>query len=174
MKFNIYLLEFALFSLMRKGAKTLFVFFILTFLIFLLASVLFISDAIKHELNVSIEHLPELTLQRLQAGKQINVPLKRVEPLLEIEGVASVIPRVWGYYYFKVAGVNFSVVGIDAFEQSYKESLQNVVDAYDVKALEKEGGMIVGAGVKKILVENYYQDFFNSRMVATAPLASEG
>ena len=161
MKFNIYLLEFALFSLMRKGTKTLFVFFILTFLIFLLASVLFISDAIKHELNVSIEHLPELTLQRLQAGKQINVPLKRVEPLLEIEGVASVIPRVWGYYYFKVAGVNFSVVGIDAFEQSYKASLQNVVDAYDVKALEKEGGMIVGAGVKKILEENYYQDFFN-------------
>ena len=75
MKFNIYLLEFALFSLMRKGAKTLFVFFILTFLIFLLASVLFISDAIKHELNVSIVHLPELTLQRLHAGKQINVPL---------------------------------------------------------------------------------------------------
>ncbi|MBN1839331.1 MAG: FtsX-like permease family protein [Campylobacterales bacterium] len=161
MKFNLYLLEFALFSLIRKGAKTLFVFLILTFLIFLLASVLFISDAIKHELNVSVAHLPELTLQRLQAGKQVNVPLKRVEPLLEIEGVASVIPRVWGYYYFKVAGVNFSVVGIDAFEQSYKESLQKVVDAYDVKALEKESGMIVGAGVKKILEENYYQDFFN-------------
>ncbi|AFL69640.1 ABC transporter permease [Sulfurospirillum barnesii] len=161
MKFNVYLLQFSLSSLMRKGAKTLFVFLLLTFLIFLLSSVLFISDAMKQELNGTLQSLPDITLQRLQAGKQINVPLNRVDALLEIEGVSAVIPRIWGYYYFKPAGVNFSVVGIDAFEQSYKESLQKIVDTHDVKALEKEDGMLVGKGVQKLLQSYHYQDFFN-------------
>ncbi len=161
MKFNVYLLEFALFSLLRKGGKSVFVFILLTFLIFLLSSVLFIADGIKVELNATLKTLPDITLQRLQAGKVVNTPLSRVEALLDIEGVSAVMPRVWGYYYFKPAGVNFSVVGIDDFTPIYTEGLQKIVDEHDVKALEKEEGMLVGVGVKEVLQAFHYEDFFN-------------
>lgn len=159
--FNLHLLEFSLFSLIRRGTKNSFIFVIFTGLIFLLSSVLFISEAIKHELNSVVEGLPEITLQRLQAGRQVNTPIERAEALLDIEGVQSALPRIWGYYYFKSAGVNFSVVGIDAFEESYKHSLTTLIEHTDIKTLEKAGGMLVGKGVKAVLEENHYQDFFN-------------
>lgn len=159
-KINFLLLEYALSALLRRGAKNSFIFFIFTTLIFLLSSVLLISDAIKLELNRHVEALPEITLQRFIAGKQSDVPVSRVEDLLSIDGVKSAMPRVWGYYYFEVGGVNFSVMGIDAFEVQYKESLQKIVDTIDFNALSKNDGMIVGSGVKKVLSKNYYEDFF--------------
>ena len=160
-KFNFLLLEYAINALLRRGKKNIFILFIFTVLIFLLSSVLFISDSIKLELNSVVKSLPEITLQRFIAGKQSDVPSSRAEELLVIEGVQNATPRVWGYYYFKAAGVNFSVVGIDTFEEQYKESLQTVVNQIDFNLIEKNGAMIVGEGVKKVLEENYYKDFFN-------------
>lgn len=158
---NFLLLDYAIRSLMRRFGKSFFIFFILSLLIFVLASVLMIADAIKLELNTTLKTLPQITLQRFIAGKQSDVPLERVEALLDIEGVTAITPRVWGYYYFKPAGVNFSIVGIDAYEEQYSKTLSNLTQHFDIKLLEKENGMIIGEGVKKILRENYYTDFFN-------------
>jgi len=160
-KMNFLLLDYAIRSLMRRFNKNFFIFLILSVLIFLLASVLMIADAIKLELNSTLKTLPQITLQRFIAGKQSDVPIERVEALLDIEGIRSMTPRLWGYYYFKPAGVNFSVVGIDAYEEQYSSTLSKVVQKFDIKLLEKENGMIVGEGVKKVLSENYYADFFN-------------
>ena len=151
---NFLLLDYAIRSLMRRFGKSFFIFFILSLLIFVLASVLMIADAIKLELNTTLKTLPQITLQRFIAGKQSDVPLERVEALLDIEGVTAITPRVWGYYYFKPAGVNFSIVGIDAYEEQYSKTLSNLTQHFDIKLLEKENGMIIGEGVKKILREN--------------------
>lgn len=120
-----------------------------------------IADAIKLELNTTLKTLPQITLQRFIAGKQSDVPLERVDALLDIEGITAVTPRVWGYYYFKPAGVNFSIVGVDAYEEQYSATLSTLTQRFDIKLLEKENGMIIGEGVQKILSENYYTDFFN-------------
>ena len=160
-KMNFLLLDYAIRSLMRRFGKSFFIFLILSLLIFLLASVLMIADSIKLELNSTLKTLPQITLQRFQAGKQSNVPIERVDALLDIEGISAITPRVWGYYYFKPAGVNFAVVGIDAYEEQYSKTLSTLVQNVDMKRLEKENGMIVGEGVKKVLAENYYDGFFN-------------
>ena len=160
-KINFLLLDYAIRSLMRRLSKSFFIFLILSLLIFLLASILMIADSIKLELNSTLKTLPQITLQRFQAGKQIDVPVARVDALLDIEGISAITPRVWGYYYFKPAGVNFSIVGIDAYEEQYSSTLSQLVQTFDMKQLEKENGMIVGEGVKKVLEENYYTDFFN-------------
>lgn len=97
---NFLLLDYAIRSLMRRFGKSFFIFFILSLLIFVLASVLMIADAIKLELNTTLKTLPQITLQRFIAGKQSDVPLERVEALLDIEGVTAITPRVWGYYYY--------------------------------------------------------------------------
>jgi len=158
-KINHYLIGFAISSLMRRGAKSFFTVFIFTALIFLLASILFISNSIKEELFMTLKSLPQITVQKLQAGRHTNIDIKRVNELLKLGGVQSAVPRVWGYYYFERAGVNFSVVGIDSFDKQYKESFKDVVDNNDFDTLKD--AMIVGEGVKKTLNENYYKKFFN-------------
>jgi len=100
-------------------------------------------------------------VQRLQAGRAINIPLGRIDRLLSIDGVKAVTPRVWGYYYFANAGVNFSVVGIDSFEEQYRELYSKICDKFDFDKLKKDSGMLVGVGVKKILQKSYYSDYFN-------------
>ncbi len=160
-KFNLLLLEFALGSLYRRKIQSFGTFFVFMALVWLLSSVLFISDGIKKELFTSLESLPQMTLQKIRAGKQIDIDVAMAEKLLEIQGVSHATPRVWGYYYFKQAGVNFTVIGLDRFGEQYTHSLQELVDGLDMKALEKEDGMVIGRGVKKVLEENYYTSFFN-------------
>lgn len=158
---NFSLLDYAIRSLMRRFGKSFFIFLILSLLIFLLSSVLMIADAIKLELNTTLKTLPQITLQRFIAGKQSDIPVERVDSLLDIEGISAVTPRVWGYYYFKPAGVNFSIVGIDAYEEQYSPTLTLITQNFDMKLLSTQESMIVGEGVQKILAENYYTDFFN-------------
>ncbi|MDD3462598.1 MAG: FtsX-like permease family protein [Sulfurospirillaceae bacterium] len=160
-KINIFLMEYAINSLLRRGGKNIFILLIFTLLVFLLSSALFISESIKLELNSVVKQLPQITLQRFQAGRQVDVPTSRVDKLILIEGIQSVVPRVWGYYYFKVAGVNFSVVGVDVFEEQYTKQLQDIIDKTDIAVFKQDNSMLIGAGVKGVLDENYYKDFFN-------------
>ncbi len=161
MKINHFLIGFAINSLFRRGAKSFFTIFIFTSLIFLLSSILFISNSIKEELFITLKSLPQITVQKLQAGRHTNIEISKVDELLKLNGVQSAIPRVWGYYYFEKAGVNFSVVGIDSFDKQYKKNFEKIVKDFDFDELLKNNSMIIGEGVDKVLRENYYQGLFN-------------
>ncbi len=164
-KINLYLIEYAINSLLRQKLKNSFILIIFTLLISLLASIFFISNSIKHELNSTLKSLPEITVQKLKAGRHYDININLVDEIINIAGVEDAIARVWGYYYFENSGVNFSVIGIDEFENQYKESLNKIIkDNAFSKAYDKnsnEDFMIVGSGVKKILDENYYKEYFN-------------
>ena len=160
-KFNTFLFDFSVLSIFRRGSKNIFIFFVFTLLIFLLSSVLFISNSIKSELDTTLNELPDITVQKLEAGRAVNMPLSRINKLLAIEGVKAVVPRVWGYYYFANAGVNFSVVGIDSFEDQYRDLYTKLCKKFDFDTLKSGSGMLVGSGVKKILNNNFYSGYFN-------------
>ena len=161
MKINNYLIEYALNSLFRTKAKNIFIIIIFTFLIALISSIFFISNSIKHELNSTVDKLPAITIQKQVAGRVVDIETSRVDSILAIAGVEDVIPRVWGYYYFENAGVNFSIVGIDNYESQYTESLSKITeDSLKTDILDSES-MLVGSGVKKILGQNYYNEYFN-------------
>jgi len=161
LKINHYLIGFAISSLFRRGGKSFFTIFIFTSLIFLLSSILFISNSIKEELFITLKSLPQITVQKLQAGRHTNIEISKIDKLLKLNGIQSAIPRTWGYYYFEKAGVNFSVVGIDSFDKQYKKSFETIVNDIDFDELLKNNSMIVGEGVDKILRENHYQGLFN-------------
>ena len=160
-KINIYLIEYAINSLFRQKYKNIFILIVFTFLTTLLTSVFFISNSIKYELNTTLKSLPEITLQKLKAGRHHSINTQIVDELINIAGVEDAIPRVWGYYYFANAGVNFSIVGIDEFENQYKDSLNKIIKENDFSKAQENSSMIVGSGVKKILDENYYKEYFN-------------
>jgi len=160
-KINLHLIEYAISSLLRDKVKNIFIFTIMTILIFLLSSVLFISNSIKHELNQTVSQLPTLTIQKYKGGKVEDIELSRVDSILNIAGVKDVIPRVWGYYYFEYADVTFSIMGIDNYATQYNENLSKLVeDTTKTDILDNES-MLVGKGVAKILEKNYYKEYFN-------------
>lgn len=160
-KINIYLIEYAINSLLRQKFKNIFIFIVFTLLTALLCSMFFISNSIKYELNSTLKSLPQITVQKLKAGRHYDIDTSAVDEILNIAGVQDALARVWGYYYFENAGVNFSVIGIDEFENQYKESLNKVVKEFDFSEAQKNSSMIIGKGVKKVLDENYYKEYFN-------------
>ena len=159
---NLKLLDFALKSLKRRFGKKLAVIFIFSFLVFLLVSVFSIASSIKKELSISVDALPELIVQRMKAGRQTLIPTERTYKIATIPGVEKAYDRVWGYYYFLNANVNFTVVGLDFDLEAYKEKYNNIIKMYsEVTDTITTPFVIVGNGVKKILKENFYDKYFN-------------
>jgi ABC-type lipoprotein release transport system permease subunit len=120
----------------------------------LLTSIFLITDSIKYELKLSVDSLPEITIQNIKAGRHNLIDEKVVDELINIRGVEDAISRVWGYYSFNKANVVFSVIGLDEFENRYKDNLKKL-------NIDKDSTMIVGKGVKEILQKNFYKGYFN-------------
>jgi len=158
-KINLYLLEYAINSLLRSKSKTIFTTVVFTSLVFLLSSIFFISHSIRYELDQTVKALPEIIVQKLQAGRLDLIDEKRVDDILQIQGVSYASSRVWGYYYFQNEGKNYSIVGIDKYEQEYKKSLQKLVKEFEIE--DNKPSMVIGAGVYKSLENSFYQKYFN-------------
>jgi len=159
LKLNKYLIEFAINSILRDKTKNIFIFIVFSLLIFILSSVFLVTSSLQKELNLTADSLPDIIVQKMSAGRISAINTDIADEILQIKGVTNAIPRVWGYYYFENAGINFSVVGIDQFETQYKNSLKQITQQYDFSDLDDF--MIVGKGVKKVLEQNYYKDYFN-------------
>jgi len=156
-KINIYLVEYALGSIIRQGHKSLFITIVFTFLTALLTSIFFITNSIKYELNTTVDALPQIIVQNTKASRIAEIDISSTDKLLEIAGINSVNARVWGYYYFANAGVNFTLVGIDEFEEPYSDTLEGIVKKDELNS----SGMFIGSGVREIMNSSYYKDYFN-------------
>ena len=151
------MLEFALAFLKRRVWKNLSLFFVFSLVIFLIMSIFLIASSIKTELFTTLKFLPDIYVQKIVAGRMDNIDAGRIEAIEDIDGVDWAMGRIWGYYYFAPAGVNFSVVGVDFDDVSYTKGLNELIASND-----KSGNfMYVGEGVKRVLQEHYYKDFFN-------------
>ena len=156
-KINIYLMEYALGSIIRQGHKSLFITIVFTFLTALLTAIFFITNSIKYELNTTVDALPQIIVQNTKASRITEIDTSTADKLLEIAGVKSVNTRVWGYYYFANAGVNFTLIGIDEFEEQYSDTLDGIIKRGGLD----NSGMFIGAGVRDIMNSSYYKDYFN-------------
>jgi len=156
-KINIHLIEYALGSILRQGYKSLFITIVFTLLTALLTSIFFITNSIKHELNTTVDALPQIIVQNTKASRIAEIDINATDKLLEIAGVHSANARVWGYYYFQNAGVNFTLIGIDEFEEQYSSTLDGIIKKGELD----NSGMFIGAGVREIMNASYYKDYFN-------------
>lgn len=160
-KINLYLIEYAINALFRNRSKNIFILVVFTLLTTLLTSVFLITGSIKYELHSTVDALPQITVQKIKAGRHYDIDSSIADEIIGIAGVSEAVPRVWGYYYFENAGVNFSLVGIEQYEQQYKKSFNQVVKKFDFDELNSKNQMVVGVGVKNIMNASYYNDYFN-------------
>lgn len=138
-------------STVFKRSSSFVILFIIFLMVFILSSVLNITESIKKQLQVTLEELPDITVQKMAGGRQKDISLELVDKILEIPGVKSVLPRLWGYYYFDFSEVNFTVMGVDPFEPQYKPSLSKLIDSLDINLLLKaDNWFVAGQGIKSV------------------------
>jgi len=160
-KINLYLIAYAINAILRQKTKSFFIVIVFTLLTFLLSSIFFITNSIKYELNSTVDSLPQIIIQKIKAGKAYDIGIDATDDILQIPGVTNAIARVWGYYYFVNGGVNFTIMGLDQYEDQYKHSFDTIIDKFDLSAEENNSSMIVGIGVKQIMEQSYYNKYFN-------------
>ncbi len=156
-KINIYLIEFAINSILRQKSKNFFIMFVFTLLTMILSSVFFVTNSLKYELDSTIDSLPQIIVQEMKAGRCSNINADKVDEILTITGVSDAVARVWGYYYFEHMGVNFSIVGLDEYEKQYKKSFSKIID----DGVLKENAMLIGEGVRDVMSRSFYKEYFN-------------
>ena len=104
------ILDFTLSSLARRKGRNAALLLAYAFVVFLLASVVFLAQSIKEEAKQVLRDAPEIVVQRLVAGRHDLVPDGYIERIREIPGVQSVRSRLWGYYYEPLNGANYTVI----------------------------------------------------------------
>jgi ABC-type lipoprotein release transport system permease subunit len=111
---HLKILEYALSSLLRRRYKNLSLVAVYAFTIAVLASVLFLTHALKTEATRLLADAPELVVQKVSAGRHDLMPTDAGERIRAIPGVAAARPRYWGYYYDALTEANYTLLGVES------------------------------------------------------------
>jgi len=125
------ILDFALSSLLRRWGKNLALVIVYTLIVFILASIFFLTHSIKKEASIVLRRSPEVVVQRVIAGRHDLIPESYMDHIRTIPGVLAVKGRLWGYYFEPATGANYTMV---------------VSDRNGVRT----GAIAIGAGVARV------------------------
>lgn len=113
MRRQLAILDHALGALRRRALKSAALTLGLAFVVALFSSTLLLTDALEREYALGAERMPDLTVQRLVAGRPALIEAERAAELAELPAVRRVRPRVWGYHFFRALEANVTIVGVD-------------------------------------------------------------
>jgi ABC-type lipoprotein release transport system permease subunit len=152
------IIDFTLSSLLRRKGKNVALVCVYTFVVFLLASVMFFIHSIKKEASIILKDAPEMVIQKMIAGRHELIPTKYMDKIKNIRGVISVKRRLWGYYYDPIVGANYTLMVPEDSDVSpgkiiIGQGISRTRLAFEGDALEfrSHDGKMVDLEVKKIL-----------------------
>lgn len=151
------ILDFTFSSILRRKGKNIALLLVYTLIVFLLASVMFLTYSIKKEATTILKDTPDLIVQKISAGRHDPMPLSYVEKIKRTRGISSVKGRLWGYYYDPITGANYTLMvpeqfshgpgGIEIGQGISRMRATFPGDALDFKTWE---GKIINLEVKKV------------------------
>lgn len=103
-------MDYTLSSLLRRKGKNAALVLVYAMVVFMVASVIFFSGAIRREAGAVLQDSPDMVVQRVMAGRHDLIPLHYMDQIKGIHGVRSVRPRLWGYYYHPASRANYTVM----------------------------------------------------------------
>lgn len=145
------ILDYALSSLWRHRLKSLSVLLVFAAVIFLLASFQMVTQALSDKAKQVLTHTPEITLQKMSAGRQEAIPLAYRDKLVGIFGIRRVAPRIWGYYFDEVRLANYTVMGMAADEMVEGNRLDAALAKGAMPGPDEQGRVVVGHSITKAL-----------------------
>jgi len=105
-----HILDFTLSSLGRRAGKNLALLLVYTALVFILASLMFLTHALKREAALALKNAPDMVVQRMTAGRHDLIPDGYRARVAGIRGVSAVRGRLWGYYFDPVVSANYTLM----------------------------------------------------------------
>ncbi len=94
-----YLFQYTLASLLRRKGKNIALLLVYVLIVFLLASVMFFSHALRREAGIVVAGSPEIIVQRMVAGRHALVPADYLERMGRLRGVTRREGRLWTNFF---------------------------------------------------------------------------
>ena len=162
------LIDFTLSSLARRKLKNLGLLLVYTVIVFLLASVMLYTHALRHEAAQVLKNSPEVIVQRMVAGRHDLIPPGYLEKLGRIRGVQNKEGRLWGYFYDNVVSANYTLMAPSAESHGFGR----VADGTIVigAAVARERGLVPG---NLISFRSYTGKLFVFTVAAVLPHEAE-
>ncbi|MDD2886664.1 MAG: FtsX-like permease family protein [Aliarcobacter sp.] len=154
---NSVFFNFLFLLLLKHKSKHIAIFIISILIVFLISSVLFISNSLKKEVFFTLENQSDFVIQKINSGKTLDIPTSWIDDFSSINGVTNTQARVYGSYYFMPENVYFTIIGIDLFEEN--TNLKELLKTLNISEFLQSDSMIIGNGIKKIFDKYHY---FNS------------
>lgn len=139
------IIDYSLSSIWRRRSKSLGVAVVFAAVIFLLASFQMTTKALTVVASESLAAAPEITIQKMRAGRQESIPVGYQAKVGSILGVETITPRVWGYYFNETQGANYTILGLDPLSMPFGEQLGQAMDG---GRLPEEHEVVLGQGVR--------------------------
>ncbi len=110
-----YIIDFTLSSLWRRKGKNCALVLVYSLIVFVLASVLFFTHALREEAALILKDSPDIIVQRTRLGRYEQIPTAYAEKIRAIRGVMAARGRLWGYYYDPAFQANYTLLVPEKF-----------------------------------------------------------
>ncbi len=150
---HLNILDYALSSLWRHRAKNLSVLIVFSWVIFLVASFQLVTQALTETAALVLRSTPEITVQKMSAGRQVEIPINDAGKLAGIFGIEEIVPRVWGYYFDETSGANFTVMGIAPGRMPLLDRLNLTLEQGGVYNQDSPGTAVIGRSIRRTMEE---------------------
>jgi len=148
---QINILDFSLSSLWRRKLKNLGILLVFAVVIFLLGSFQMLTGALTSSAEAVLDKTPEITIQKMSAGRQEAIPLAAMEKLRSIFGIRAIIPRIWGYYFDESNLANYTVMALELETMPNTGMLDLTLAQGHFPKKTESGTAVIGRSVKTAL-----------------------
>lgn len=122
--------DYTLSSITRYGYKNLALISIFSFLVFMLSSVIFITNSLNLEYKTISKEFPEIIVQKSIGGRNVPLTPDDVERFWEFPSISSIEGRVWGQYYFERNRIYLTIFGIKTFTNYHSDDIRIVAENF--------------------------------------------
>ena len=161
---NSVFLNFLFLLLSKHKSKHIAIFIISIIIVFLISSVLFISNSLKKEIFITLENQSDFIIQKMNSGKIQNISNTWIEDFNQINGISDIQQRVYGQYYFMPENVYFTIVGVDLFEETTNKNIKELLTLLNISSFLEKDSIIIGNGVKKVFDKYHYFDSYDFKL----------
>lgn len=112
---HLNILDYAIGNLWRGRFRSVSILVVFTITVFMVASFSLLSNSLRSAAVQLLETVPEIIVQKLEAGRQVGISIDEIPKLDTIYGISEINPRIWGYYFDEINGANYTVIGDPRF-----------------------------------------------------------
>lgn len=125
-------IDYSIKLLIKDKTEHFFTFFIFTFIVVILSSVLFISDSIKYDLLSTIGTKDQIIVKNKRAGRYSPLYEEHIDEIIQLNGVENVFGKVDGYYRFAQGERYIHIISDDSLDD------ETMIISEDLKEFFKE------------------------------------